>query len=108
MKLTEAKFQKQVVEYARLLGWRVAAVNRVCVRRPNGSAYYATPFGADGVGWPDLFLVRGKRAIAAELKVGKNTLSDEQVAWGLALFDAGIRCYVWRPDSWPEIEEVLT
>ena len=97
-----------MVEFARLRGWRVAAVNRVCVRRPNGSVYYATPFGAGGKGWPDLFLVRGKQAIAAELKVGKNGASPEQLAWLAALEAAGVAVYLWRDTDWDEITEVLS
>lgn len=43
----------------------------------------------------------------AELKVGKNKPTSDQVCW-LELFrSAGIRAEVWRPADWPEIEQAL-
>jgi hypothetical protein len=99
---TEAEFQAQVIQLARLRGWRVAHF------RPARTAKgWRTAVAADGVGWPDLFLVRGGRVIAAELKVGNNRLSPQQTAWLTALRAADIPAVVWRPTMWPEIEEAL-
>ena len=105
---SEADFQRQVVEYAQLRGWRVAAIRRVAVRRPNGSVYHETPMAADGNGWPDLYLVRGGQAIAAELKSDTGRASPEQLAWLGFLEAAGVAVYLWRPKDWDELTEVLS
>jgi len=106
-KQSEADFQKQIIELAKYRGWRVATFRKVRVQRKNGSVYYETPVGADGVGWPDLFLVRGKRVIAAELKVGNNKATVEQMQWLESLAATGVECHVWRPSWWNVIEDVL-
>lgn len=101
MKVTEAKFTAQVIELARLHGWRT-----LHLRPARTSKGWRTPVQGDGVGWPDLFLVRGPRIVVAELKVdGK--LTTEQEAWLLALGGAGLMVYVWRPKDWSQIEQVL-
>lgn len=100
-KLTEAAFTRQVLQAAKLFGWRAAHF-----RPARTATSWRTAMSGD-VGWPDLFLVRGERAIAAELKVGKRPVTNEQAAWIRALEGAGIVAYVWRPESWPEIERVL-
>jgi hypothetical protein len=50
----EADFQRQVVDLAKLRGWKVAWTWN-SIHSPKG--------------WPDLFMVRGKDCVAAELKV---------------------------------------
>lgn len=107
-RLSEEAFQRQVIQFARLHRWRVAHFRRVRVQRANGSTYYETPAAADGVGFPDLFMVRGDEAIVAELKVGKNTTTAEQRQWICDLSRAGLPAFVWRPENWPQIEETLT
>lgn len=107
VRTTEADFQASVVELARLHGWRVAAVRRVAVRRPDGSFYHETPMGADGVGWPDLYLVRGRQAVAAELKSDTGRATPDQLAWLGFLEAAGVAVYIWRPKDWDEIQTVL-
>ena len=68
---------------------------------------YITPVAADGKGFPDLLMVRGKRGVAAELKSEKGRLTQDQEHWLLALGAAGIEVYEWRPADWDEIERVL-
>jgi hypothetical protein len=51
---SEAQFQQQVIDLARLCGYRVAHFRTVRVQRKGGSVYYTTPVQADGAGWPDL------------------------------------------------------
>ena len=60
------------------------------------------------IGFPDLVLVRDGRQIFAELKVGKNKPTEDQLRWLTELR----RClpddvYLWRPSDWREIEEIL-
>lgn len=107
-KLTEAAFQKQVIEAARLLGWKCAHFRGVCVQRANGTTYWQTPVQADGAGFVDLVLVKPhRRIIFAELKTNAGKLTPEQEAWIEALQYAGGLVYVWKPDDWPAIEEAL-
>jgi hypothetical protein len=49
------------------------------------------------------------RVLWVELKVGKNTLSDEQAAWLEALRAAGQIAVVWTESDWNEgiVEAVL-
>jgi hypothetical protein len=45
--------------------------------------------------------------LVAELKVGKNKVTDEQQAWLDDFAEAGVPAYVWRPTDWKQIEEIL-
>lgn len=99
--ITEDQFKKQVIDLAHLRGWRVAHFRPARVTR-NGRETWRTPVEGDGAGFPDLVLARDGDVIFAELKVGKNTLSDEQSKW-LNATDG----YCWRPENWPQIEELL-
>lgn len=105
--MNESEFQAQVIQYAQLLGYRVAHFRRVKVQRPNGSVYHETPVAADGAGWPDLVLVRGKTILFVELKTNAGKLAYEQLKWHGALRDAGQDVRIWRPRDWEEIERVL-
>jgi hypothetical protein len=90
----EHHFQTALVDLARLLGWRVY--------HPWSSLHSAA-------GWPDLFLVRGNRAIAAELKrsAGMRPRPIQQ-AWldELALVP-GIQTFCWTPADWSDIVATL-
>ena len=87
-------FQGQVVMAARLCGWKR-------IYHPWTSIHSAS-------GWPDLFMVRGKRAIAAELKTEKGRVSPLQQGWIDDLGQVpGIEAFVWRPADWETIVEVL-
>lgn len=101
--LTEADFLRQVIDLARLLGWRTAHF------RPAWSGRgWRTPVQGDGVGFPDLVLVRRERLIAAELKreVG-GVVSPAQLAWLAAFDSAGLETAIWRPSDLERIAEAL-
>lgn len=101
--LTEADFLRQIIDLARLLGWRTAHF------RPAWSGRgWRTPVQGDGAGFPDLILVRRERMIAAELKreVG-GAVSPEQVAWLQAFDTAGLETAIWRPSDLTRIAEDL-
>lgn len=99
---TEAEFQKAVIEYAQMRGWRVAHFRPA--RTEKG---WRTAVTGDGVGFPDLVLVR-RRVIFAELKSDTGCVSVAQADWINALHDAGQEAYVWRPKDWDQIERTLT
>lgn len=75
--MNEADLTKAVLDLASLLGYRTAHF------RPaqNSRGAWRTPVAGDGKGFPDLVLAGRGRVVFAELKVGRNGLSDEQVEW---------------------------
>ncbi len=100
--MTEAEFQTQVLQLARLLGWRTAHF------RPARTAHgWRTAVSGDGAGFLDCILVRGSLVLFVELKADRGRLRVEQEAWLEALRLAGQQVYIWRPADWPEIERVL-
>ncbi len=95
----EEAFMQQILEAAKLFGWRSAHFRpAMTMKGPR------TAVGGDGKGFPDLLLIRGKRMIVAELKCGKNQPSEEQKRW-LAAFDdlPEVVVVCWRPEMWDEI-----
>lgn len=101
--LTEAQFQAQVAELARLHGWAVMHVGRARA----GSDAHLTPTLLDGAGWPDLVLCRD-RLLFRELKTDRGVVRAEQTLWGERLTAAGQDWAIWRPRDWAEIVETLT
>jgi hypothetical protein len=99
--MTERDFQRAVIEAAQLLGWRVAHF------RPAQTKHgWRTPVQADGKGFPDLVLLRGRELLVRELKDG-GKLTPEQNAWLAAFAAASVDARVWTSDDWPEIERTL-
>lgn len=90
---SEKAFQAAVVKLAKRHGWRT---------------FHVYDMRKSQAGWPDLFLCRGPVAIAAELKVGDNKLTADQLNWLEALAATGIKTFVWTPESWAEIEQILS
>ena len=100
--LTETQFLNQVIELARICGWRV------CHFRPAQTAHgWRTAIQGDA-GFPDLILLKGSRGIAWELKAGKGKATEDQWAWVVAFREAGFEADVWHPQHWDYIERVLT
>jgi hypothetical protein len=107
--IKEKDFQAQVIQLARLRGWRVAHF------RPGRTLHggWYTAVSADGVGFPDLVCVRERDGavciIFAELKMDGRSLTDEQEAWADLLSKAthNVEYHVWRPSDWKEIENTL-
>lgn len=101
--ITEKAFMAQVIQLAKLRGWRTAHFRPQMNRR----GVWSTAVAGDGVGFPDLVLVRGRRIMVVELKVGKNKPTAEQSAWLWAFEQAGVENFVWTPEKWEEIERTL-
>ena len=96
-RITEKAFQAQVVELARLCGWK---------------AYHTFDSRRSDPGFPDLVLVREKELVIAELKADRGKTTPAQDAWiaalsWVALANLYVQVYVWRPKDWSLIEEVL-
>lgn len=58
-------------------------------------------------GWPDLFAVKGDKAIAIELKTVRGRTTPEQERWLTLLREAGIPTYIWRPTQIDEVRRSL-
>lgn len=99
--ITEADWQRTVVDLARALGWAVAHFR--AARTEQG---WRTAVQYDAAGWPDLTLVR-ERLIVAELKSSRGRISADQQAWLDRLSAAGVPAYLWRPEDIDEVEELL-
>lgn len=90
--ITEKAWQRQVIELAQLLGWKV---------------YHTWNSIHSAKGFPDLVLVR-ERVIFAELKSEKGRVSDEQRQWIDALHQAAkVEVYCWKPSDFDEALRVL-
>lgn len=112
--MTEAQFLATVIETAHLFGWMVAhfrpAQTARTVRTKDGrtKSVWATPVQGDGVGWPDLVLVRSARMLCWELKSEKGRLRPEQQEWLDCLGQIpGAEVAVYRPSDWEKIEAAL-
>ena len=90
--MTEAQFQRQIVEYATLRGWRL---------------YHTYDSRRSAYGWPDLFLCRAERAVAIEVKSERGKVTAAQEEWLLALQYAGIQALVVKPSGWDTILRLL-
>jgi hypothetical protein len=100
--MTEAEWQAQLIQFARLRGWLVAHFRPALTSRG-----WRTPVTADGAGFPDLVMVRD-RVVVAELKSEHGQVSASQRRWLDALAVSKAEHYLWRPSSWPEVERVLS
>lgn len=91
--VTEAQFQRQVIDLARIFGWQ---------------HYHPTLSRWSARGWPDLVLCRPPRLLLAELKRENGKSTPEQDAW-LALLRAcpGVETYLWRPSDLIVIAAIL-
>lgn len=89
--MSEAEFQRQVVELAERLGWAVWHDND-----PRRNA----------AGFPDLLLVR-ERVVWMEVKRDGEGLRPAQAAFHARLKAAGAEVYVVSPRLWAEAERIL-
>lgn len=97
--ISEATFQRNVIELATLLGYTVYHTfnSRHTTAR----------------GYPDLALMRPAtshspaRYLLRELKTERGRLRPEQVVWLTTLQQCGVDAKVWRPSDWQEIEQTL-
>lgn len=103
--ISERDFQDVVIEYARIMGWRIAHF------RPARTAHgYRTPMQGDK-GFPDLVLARKGRVVFAELKSKRGPVQHDQKAWLEELAPPGqiadVDVFLWRPSDFETIKKVL-
>jgi hypothetical protein len=89
--MSEAQWQRRITDYCDLLHLRW---------------HHETDSRRSKSGFPDLWIV-GNRLVVAELKGSKTRITSEQRDWLVALERAGVECYLWRPEDWPEVQQVL-
>jgi hypothetical protein len=105
--LSEAEWQRLVIDTANRAGWRVHhQIVPFTVRR--GRHIALTEEGTEK-GFPDLILVHPElqRVVFAELKRQGGKPSAAQENWMAALLYAGQEVYVWRPADYAEVCRVL-
>jgi hypothetical protein len=92
--VTEKQFQRQVIDLAKLLHYKV---------------YFTWNSFHSPAGFPDLVLTRPAdgRLIFAELKASGGTLTDAQREWLDALRVTKAEVYLWRPVDFDRIMEIL-
>ena len=85
--MAEKDFLDRVRQYARLRGWEHVYHSWASIHSPRG--------------FPDLFMIRDGRALAIELKSGKNQPTEPQADWIDALNAVpGITAFVaWECDE---------
>ena len=101
----EGAFQRAVVDFAKLAGWKV---------------YWTHNSKHSPAGWPDLVLTLKAspfgagdhlgRVLFRELKRDRrpSRVTDDQRECLETLKAAGLDAKVWCPEDWPEIEQTLT
>jgi hypothetical protein len=101
--MLEKEFQKQVIELAKLFGWKVSH------QRPAKTARgWRTAIQGDA-GFPDLVLARRGAVIFAELKREAGKTTEEQDGWLGELGPTTEDCLVtvWRPSDWAAIQAAI-
>lgn len=103
-KLSEADFQRQVCDLAKVLGWKFLHVRKSMGRRGGAAGWQTT---TNIAGWPDLLLFKPGRIVAAELKSDVGVATPEQRDVLADLEAAGAQAFVWRPRDWDDVVRVL-
>lgn len=89
--VSEKCFQSQVIDPARLSGWRT---------------YHAFDSRRSAAGFPGLVM---PMVLFAELKIEGGRARPEQCGWLEGPeWCPGVVVRLWRPGDWPEIKETLT
>jgi hypothetical protein len=98
----EDDLQAKIIKLAKLEGWLVHHV-----RAAQTSKGWRTPLQGDK-GYPDLTLVHPDGLVViAELKAMRGRQTPEQARWLDAMNGAELHSFLWRPDDWDYIEQLL-
>lgn len=97
LNMSEADWQRRVIDYAKLRQWLVAHF------RPSRtqSGRWSTAMTGD-IGYPDLTLARHGVVVLAELKTQHGVVTPGQKIW-----IAASGAHLWRPSDWDEVVETL-
>lgn len=94
------------MELAALRGWVTASFSNTVKIVRRGSDYRAIA-DKGAAGFPDVVFLRPPRVVFAELKTGYYKPTEAQLMWLDGLRGCGQEVYLWRPEEWSEIEDVL-
>ena len=101
--ISEAEFQKAVIQLAKLHGWKVMHTQPAQIR----PGKWITP-NTGNQGFPDLVMSHPYRGtLFAELKADKGVVSELQWDWINSLQESGEEVHVWRPCHLEKISERL-
>lgn len=92
--MNESDLLAAVLSVCKLYGWRT-----LHIRPARTEKGWRSALQGDGVGWPDLLMVR-VRILAVELKSDTGQVTDAQDNWLNVLTRAGVETHVWRPADW--------
>jgi hypothetical protein len=101
--VSERDLQATILELAHRYQWMVAHFRPALTEKGR----WLTAVAADGAGFPDLVMVRGRRCLFAEIKRELGRLSPPQKVWLDRLAYTGNEVYIWKPSDLPLIEEIL-
>lgn len=90
--ITETAFQNKIIALCRWLNLRT---------------YHTYDSRKSAPGFPDLVIVGKNGVIFAELKTTRGKITAHQQAWWNDLKRAGAEAYIWRPEDWGTIQNVL-
>ena len=104
---SEAAHQVNVIKLLHETGWKVCEFRKARIKKA-GQDVYRTPFGADGVGFPDLFAVRPPRVMLIEDKSDHGAAAPEQVTWLLLLGKCPqLEVHVVRPEDMDKFAKIV-
>lgn len=101
MKITEANFQRTVIELAQLGRWRIHHQRPARTKRGWRTAIQGH------AGFPDLVLVRPPDCLFVELKSDTGKPSPDQIAWARVIERCGLHILVWRPRDMERVKRIL-
>jgi hypothetical protein len=102
---SEAHFQQRVINLLQDNGWLVCEFRKARIKK-GGVDVYRTPFGADGVGFPDLVAVKPPRVLFIEDKSDVGKAPPDQVRWLLVLGKCpAVEVFVLTPGKFEEFKE---
>ncbi len=106
--VSESVFQHDVIAEARRQGYEAYSHNSVGTRCRCGT-YVRGGQIITSDGWPDLCMGREDppRLIYAELKRKGKYLDRAQKKWKAIMEANGVEYYLWRPENWDELIEIL-
>jgi len=92
LRVTERAFAGQVEDLCRLFQWRY---------------YHSWNSMHSPPGFPDYLLLKGARLLFVELKTDTGKLTIPQRDWLTALAAAGKDVFLWRPQDFEEVRDIL-
>jgi hypothetical protein len=104
-RVSEKEWLRTTFDLLDLHDW--AYIHTQAARRAQPGRWVTPVTGNSAKGWPDLFCVRGSRALALELKAEGGKATPEQVAWLERLRGAGIESHlIALPADWETLVEI--